>query len=118
LPLPLPLSEPGPLLTFLDRLVRQARAANQPELERMTDDYRGAIRQMLSTEEGGMFLELLEKSTLLSLLPILGDERALAARNAQASIARDLRRIMSNETELVRQAEQTSAGRPRRKPAP
>jgi hypothetical protein len=116
LPLPLPLSEPGPLLTFLDRLVRQAREKNLPEFERMADDYRGAIRQMLSTEEGSMFLELLEKSTQLSLSPILGDERALIARNAQSFIARDLRRIMSNETEMVRQAEQASAGRARRKP--
>ena len=62
-----------------------------------------AIRAMLSTPDGAIFLEMLENSTVNWRVPILADDRALAARNAQSFIALDLRRIMSDETEQLLQ---------------
>jgi hypothetical protein len=110
LPLPPRLSEAGPLLTYLSHLQTQA----PDHLKALAVEHIHAIRDMLSTPEGAMFMDLLEKSTALSILPILADDRALAARNAQAQILGDLRRIASNETELLRKAAEASAGRTRR----
>jgi hypothetical protein len=110
--LPRPLSEPGPLLAYLTQL-RKIDSAKADKVQAM-------VRLALGTEGGAILLELLEVSTLLSQQPVLGDDRALAARNAQAFIASDLRRIMSNETEelLQRQTDAASArrdlARPRR----
>jgi hypothetical protein len=67
-----------------------------------------AIRAMLSTPDGAIFLEMLENSTVNWRVPILADDRALAARNAQSFIALDLRRIMSDETEQLLDRQKTS----------
>lgn len=91
--LPRRLSEPGPILEYLNRL-RKA----QPDLVlRVEDD----LKAMLRTPEGQMFLDLLDKSVLLSAYPTVTDERALVARNAQGLLALDLRRILSDESEQV-----------------
>jgi hypothetical protein len=76
-----------------------------------------AIRAVLSTEGGAILLDFLEKATLLSLSPVLGDDRALSARNAQALIPSDLRRIMSNEHEqlLLAKGDAGGPGQPRRR---
>lgn len=91
--LPIPLSEPGPLLNYIMR----ARPMNPKQI----DGAIAAIRAMLSTQEGAIFLEMLENSTLNWRVPVLADDRALAARNAQSFIALDLRRILSDETEQL-----------------
>jgi hypothetical protein len=106
--LPRRLSEPGPILEYLNRL-----RAKQPDLVmRIEMD----LKAMLQTDEGRMFLELLDKSVLLSALPAVTDERALVARNAQGLLALDLRRILSDESEQVYGTETGSspAGRGRR----
>ena len=100
MPLPLPLSEPGPLLTYYSR----ARAADPKKMDKAI----AAIRAMLSTPDGAIFLEMLENSTVNWRVPILADDRALAARNAQSFIALDLRRIMSDETEQLLDRQKTS----------
>jgi hypothetical protein len=51
---------------------------------------------------------MLENSTVNWRVPILADDRALAARNAQSFIALDLRRIMSDETEQLLDRQKTS----------
>lgn len=91
--LPRLLNEPGPILTYLSRL-RQVDSAR-------ADATIGAIRSLLSQPDGAILLDLLEKSTTLLVTPILADDRALFARNAQAILASDLRRIMSDEHEQV-----------------
>jgi hypothetical protein len=74
------------------------------------DAAEAAVRDMLQTKEGAIFLDLLEKSVSLSQLPVLADERALVGRNAQTFIVSDLRRIASNEMDqlVARRAAQHS----------
>jgi len=97
--LPLLLPEPGPLLTYLAKVYAIDKEKHRDVME--------AVRAALSTPEGAILMELLQKSIELSPIPISDDGRALSARNAQAFIAHDLRRILSNETEqlLTRQAD-------------
>jgi hypothetical protein len=111
--LPHPISEPGPILTYLARVRNAAKDEETRYLADMADHTLAAVKAMLQTPEGRIFMDLLEKSTQLSLTPILSDERALAARNAQGFITSDLRRIMTDETErlLQRQDDAASAGR-------
>lgn len=92
--LPRRLSEPGPLLEYLGRL----RSTGQDHTALKVED---AIRAMLRTDEGAIFLDLLDKAVLLSAFPAVADERALVARNAQGLLALDLRRILSDESEQV-----------------
>lgn len=109
--LPRPLNEPGPLLAYLAKL----RVVNPA----LTKDAVELIRATLATEGGAILLDLLEKSTLMSVSPILGDDRALSAKNAQALIPSDLRRIMSNETEqLLAKGDARSTGQSGRKRRP
>jgi hypothetical protein len=96
MPLPRPLNDAGPLLGYLSRLSGVNRD--------LADATVGAVRAVLSTPDGAMLLDLLEKSTLLSVMPVLSDDRALCARNAQALICSDLRRIMSDEHEQILRA--------------
>ncbi len=91
--LPRPLNEPGPVLTYLSKL-----SAVNSDLAEATI---GAVRAIMQTPDGAILLDLLEKSTTLSVLPILSDDRALLARNAQALIPSDLRRITSDEHEQL-----------------
>jgi hypothetical protein len=80
-----------------------------PSLE---EKVRVSLRFLMETPDGAMLLDLLEKATVETVLPILADPRALEARNAQALIARDLRRIVSDETDqLVKQQDQVASAR-------
>ena len=106
MPLPRPLNEPGPLLTYLSKL-RNSGHADQ------ADKAQDAVRAVMASQVGAILLELLEVSTSLSLTGILQDERALAARNSQSFIASDLRRIMTDETEQLLER-QANMGRGRR----
>jgi hypothetical protein len=108
--LPLRLPEPGPLLSYIQWL--SATDRNKAE------DIVKMVAEALRTPGGIILLELLQKSIELRPVEILADERALAARNAQAFIASDLRRIASNETErLLREADARSSGRAKRRNA-
>jgi hypothetical protein len=102
MPLPLRHSEPGPILGYLTQL----RAAN-PKLAEQTI---AAVRALLRTQDGAILLDLLDKSTVQALVPILADPRALEARNAQGFIVSDLRRIVTNETEQLVQQQTDKAG--------
>ena len=102
--LPLLHNDPGPILTYLERLRRLGADDH-------VDQVFAAVRTILSTDDGRMLLDLLEKSTSLLLTPVISDERALFARNAQAFIASDLRRILSNEREILEQRREGNAGR-------
>ena len=106
MPLPLRLSEPGPILQYMSFL-RSFDA-------KTADKVRAAVRSVLSTPDGAILLDLLEKATLKGHVPITADPRALEAINAQSFIPLDLRRILSDETEqlLSRQADKASANRP------
>jgi hypothetical protein len=105
--LPRRLSEPGPILEYLNRL----RGTNPALVMRVEQD----LKTMLQTDEGRMFLDLLDKAVLLSALPTVADDRALTARNAQGLLALDLRRILSDESEQVYGPETgSSPGRARR----
>lgn len=87
-------SNTGPVWSYLQKLL------DAPDAE-MGDAARSAlnaVRNALSTPDGAILLELLEKSTTDYFLAPSSDERALSAINAQRFIALDLRRIMSNET--------------------
>lgn len=106
--LPRQYSEKGPLLQYLEKL-----QASQPDLAAAV---RKAVRAMTRSDEGKIFLDLMDEAIINTQLPIMEDARAYAARNAQGLIAADLRRIASDEhEELVRQ--QDHAGGARRGPA-
>jgi len=107
MPLPRPLNEPGPVLSYLAKLQNSGHA---DQADKAID----AVRALMLTPDGAMLLELLEVSTSLSLTGVLQDERALAARNAQSFIASDLRRIVSDEYEQLLER-QANAGRGRRR---
>ena len=101
--LPLRLSEPGPLLSYMQWL----RGVDP----KMADKTIAAIRAVMETPDGAILLDLLEKSTKDFLHPVLADPRALEARNAQSFIALDLRRIMSDETEQLLHRKTNEANR-------
>jgi hypothetical protein len=102
--LPLPLNEPGPLLAYLEKI-----NSLKPDLYALAV---AAIRRVLQTDDGAILLDLLDKSVLFGLTPVLSDVRALAARNAQAFISSDLKRILGNESDqlLERQGGPRSSG--------
>jgi len=105
LALPLLLSEPGPLLVYFTKL-----RMTGPSGQKAADETEAAVRDMLQTKEGAIFMDLLEKSVSLSQLPLMADERALVGRNAQTFIVSDLRRIANNEMDqlLAKRAAQHS----------
>jgi hypothetical protein len=72
-----------------------------PSGQKVADEAEAAVRDMLQTNDGAIFLDLLEKSVSLSQVPLMSDERALVGRNAQTFIVSDLRRIANNETEQL-----------------
>jgi hypothetical protein len=94
--LPLPISEPGPILTYLAGLRK-----NGPAFSKQAEAAEKAVQSLLQTSDGAILLDLLEKAVSLSQMPIVSDERALVGRNAQTFIVSDLRRIASNETEQL-----------------
>lgn len=91
--LPLRLPKPGPLLEYHAWL-----HGKNPELAKQAIF---AVRDALKTPGGAILLEMLEKAIALSPSEILGDSRALEARNAQGFILTDLQRIASDEYEKV-----------------
>ena len=101
--LPRRLSKPGPLLEYLQVL----QTSNDPKVRAKAGAVISAVRSCLSSHDGAILLDLLEKSTLLRSIPIDQDPRALDANNAQSFIALDLRRILSDE--LDEQTDQISA---------
>ena len=100
MPLPLRLSEPGPILQYMSFL----RGIDAKTADKVV----AAVRAILSTDDGAILLDLLEKSTLKGHVPIMADPRALEALNAQSLIALDLRRILSDETEQLLDRQKTS----------
>ena len=108
--LPVRIPAPGPILLYHAWLHEK-----DPNLaERVHYE----LHHMLRTPAGAMLLETLEKAITLSLCEILGDERALAARNAQGFILTDLQRIASDEYAQILAAKDDAAnarrGFPRR----
>lgn len=104
--LPLRLSEPGPLLSYIMWLytVDKKKALDVADM----------AARALRTPEGRILLELIEKSVEATPTKILEDPRALVARNAQAFIASDLKRILSDETKRLhdeREADSASVAR-------
>jgi hypothetical protein len=106
LQLPRLLSEPGPLLTYLSKL-------RSTGFQQKAEELQAAIRSLLEQPDGAILLEFMDVSTQLSILPVLSDERALIARNAQSLIASDLRRIASDETERLLEQSKQAGGRPK-----
>jgi len=104
--LPNLISEPGPLLTYIAAL-EQIDATKASDLRR-------SIRAALGSVDGRILLELLEKATITTPTKILADPRALAARNSQAFIASDLRRILSDEYEKLVEQKQATVGSAKR----
>lgn len=100
--LPRRLSKPGPVLDYLFHLRRMNPA--------LADEVVAKIRVALSGE-GAIVLDLLEKSTLLSVVPTDAEPRALDAINAQSFIALDLRRIVSDELDELSQRQDGASAR-------
>jgi len=100
--LPLRLPKPGPLLDYHAWL-----HGKNPELAKETIF---AVRDALKTPGGAILLEMLEKAIALSPVEICGDDRALAARNAQGFILTDLQRMASDEFEKVLDGQADTAG--------
>ena len=98
-PLPRRLSKPGPVLNYLTFLHRSEQ--QHPKLKGLFESTVESVRTALSTPEGAILLDLLEKSTQDFRLPPDTDPRALDALNAQSFIALDLRRIVSDELERL-----------------
>lgn len=108
--LPARLPAPGPLLRYHTWLHQMDPAKAEWALLE--------IRRILKEPGGVILLDMLAKSVALTPSEILGDERALAARNAQAFILTDLQRIASDEYERILAAKDDAAnarrGNPRR----
>lgn len=113
--LPRRVSKPGPILEYLNGLL-----AAGPQTEKRAKEAIAAVRAVLSTKDGAILLDLLEKSTTDFFLDPLASERACDALNAQRFIALDLRRIVSDELEhVLEQNRARSAERSgRRRPGP
>ena len=119
MPLPQRRSKHGPVVDYLLSLIQTGTAHRDPAKGReMTAAAKEAIhaaKTALSTPEGAILLELLEKSTQEFFLPPESDPRALDALNAQRFIALDLRRIERDEFDDIL-AEETHVGRGGRGP--
>jgi hypothetical protein len=74
-----------------------------PEMSARVKDVRHAVRNVLSTHDGAILLDLLEKSTVHFTLHPETEPRALDALNAQRMIALDFRRIASDDVEHLPQ---------------
>lgn len=111
MPLPRRLSEPGPILEYLESMMR----SGSPQLRSRAIETAEAVRRCLLTPEGAILLDLLDKSILERSIPISSDPRALDANNAQGFIALDLRRIASDETDARILDENAPVGRPKRR---
>lgn len=99
--LPVHITAHGPILAYHSWLAR-----SNPQL---AENMILQLRNFLREDGGAILLEVLEKSVQLSLCEILGDERALAARNAQGFILTDLQRIASDEYEKILAAKDDAA---------
>ncbi|MFV1626852.1 hypothetical protein VWY34_14190 [Phaeobacter sp. JH20_02] len=105
--LPRRISEPGPIIDYINMLLRLGRRDLASEAVQ-------AVRAVFRTDEGAIVLELLEKSTLERTFPVDNDLGALAASNAQSFIPLDLRRILSDEIDAALEAHSTDTGTSRR----
>lgn len=88
-------AEKGPLIRYLETLAASERYRIDG-LEAVN-----AIKVIFATPEGKTLLELMQKSIVDQVVPTSENTSALAARNAQAFIAHDLRRIVSNELDAL-----------------
>jgi hypothetical protein len=66
-----------------------------------SEDLQIIIRNLLSTPDGVIFMDLLEKSLVFSPLGVRTDPRALEFMNAQSFIFHDLNRIVSEDAAYV-----------------
>lgn len=97
--LPLRLDRAGPVVEYLKYL-----GENDPRLASQAKEARAAVRRVISTPDGAILLDLLEKSTVLFSIHPSEDPRACDALTAQRLIAVDLRRIASNDPDVEPQA--------------
>ena len=91
--LPLRLSEAGPVTDYLNNLAESPDPGNKAAAREAV----AAVRRVLSTPDGLMLLELLQKSTTEFFISPFADPRACDALNAQRFIALDLMRIASDD---------------------
>jgi hypothetical protein len=99
--LPVCIRSPGPILQYHAWLHSKNPA--------LAEKVHVELRNLLQGPGGAMLLEVLEKSVQLSLSEVLGDPRALEARNAQGFILTDLQRIASDEYEQILAAKDDAA---------
>ncbi|WP_162559552.1 hypothetical protein [Tritonibacter mobilis] len=111
--LPRRLSKPGPVIEYLTDLRRIAEQRDQPALKRTAEEIELAVKSVLSSPQGVILLDLLDKAILERSIPVDEDPRALDAINAQSFIALDLRRIASNESDALENASTTTSSRGR-----
>ncbi|MGL6210513.1 MAG: hypothetical protein ACRC14_11865 [Paracoccaceae bacterium] len=108
--LPLRLPEPGPLLKYVQWLISIDKNKGR--------DTARALHALLNSPNGAILLDLLQKSIEMSPIPISENVSALGARNAQAFIVADLRRLATDETDqlLAQIAAVASSGRDGKRP--
>lgn len=97
--LPLRLDRAGPVVEYLNEMHDK-----EPELAAQAKEARAAVRRVISTPDGAILLDLLEKATVLFSIHPSADPRACDALTAQRLIAVDLRRIASNDPDVEPQA--------------
>jgi hypothetical protein len=96
--LPRPLPSKGPILEYLDKLRLSGN-------RQAADDATRAAIAALQTPDGASLLQLLEVVTYFNVPPIDASHCASTARNAQALIASDLRRLLTDETQRLLNAD-------------
>lgn len=107
---PRPLPDKGPVLRYLERL----RLSGQKQA---ADDATRIAIAALSTPEGRALLELIEIVTIFEVPGPDAPVGASLARNAQALMASDLRRLLTDETHRILAADdQKRPGPTRRRP--
>ncbi|GIT90141.1 hypothetical protein JANAI62_03760 [Jannaschia pagri] len=101
----------GPLRDYLDSRMDHARRAGDPAIEEPAKEIVAAVRRLLKTEDGELFMEFLSVATTEFGLDPRIDACALAALNAQSLIAHDLRRIVNDENYLGQPQPSSRTGR-------
>ena len=88
--------ESGPLLAYLNCL--------PPDLRKKTA---AQLQAILTAPDAAILLEALEKAVVHRTFSIITDERALVARNAQAILVADLKRLATQDEDTYVSARPT-----------